>query len=491
MKSWVMTAFGLASLTACTVGPNYNVPAKATAVDPLARAPFVGAASNTVVSAPLPDHWWKLYDDARLDDLIREGLAANRDLGAAQENLARATYAVYEAESANLPSTALSGAVAVSTPPLPRAAGMPLRGVYSLGGAISYALDLAGGIRREVEAAKAGRDTLQAARDQVRMVVAAGITRDYIAACSANQTLASAQHVLDVETQTLRATERLRQGGRATAFDVTRARAAVATSGAALPPIVAQRNAAVFALTALLGRVPAQYPREVQACLAPPRLLAEIPVGDGAALIRRRPDIREAERKLAAATALIGVETAALYPQVSLGGSIGMSGPTSKFSNKSQISMSFGPIVTWTFPNVVATRARIAEAGATARAAEQTFDGAVIEALRDTETALDAYSGELQHNGSLVAARDTASEANEQAWRLFRFGRTDFLSVLSAQENLASAESSLAASNASLIDRQIGVFIALGGGWEDSASPQMSPPGADNIEQPSDVRPSP
>lgn len=276
--------------------------------------------------------------------------------------------------------------------------------------------------------------------------------------------MASAQHVLAVETQTFEATQQLRAGGRATAFDVTRARAAVETSQAALSPIVAQRSAAVFALTALLKRLPAHYPREVETCSKPPRLLAQIPVGDGAGLIRRRPDIRAAERNLASATASIGVEPAALYPQVSLGGNIGMSGLVSQFSKKSQIAVSFGPLITWSFPDIVATRARIAEAGAAARAAEKIIDATVIDALRDTETALDAYVREREHNASVRGARNSAAEANDEAWRLFRFGRTDFLSVLNAQDNLASAESALATSDTALLDKQIGVFIALGGG---------------------------
>ncbi|MGF6652224.1 NodT family efflux transporter outer membrane factor (OMF) lipoprotein [Paraburkholderia youngii] len=474
---------GIACLTACTVGPDYHVPKEALALNPGAQMPFVNASDPSLSGEPLPDHWWRLYNDQRLDSLVQEGLAANRDLGAAEQNLARAVYAVYEAKSARLPQTELSGEVGISTPPLPRASGLPLGGVYSLGGSVSLPLDLAGGIRREIEVAKYNEQASLAVRDEVRTTVAAAITRNYIAACSANQTLVSARRVLDIETQTLRATERLRSGGRATAFDVTRAHAAVDKSAAAIPPIISQRNATVFALTALLGRLPLDYPRDVQECSIPPPLLAVVPVGDGQQLIRRRPDIREAERKLASATASIGVETAALYPNVSLGGSIGMSGPISAFSKQSQIAVSVGPLVTWTFPNIAATRARIAEAGAGARAAEKNFDSVVLDALRDTEISLDAYVQEIHHNASVHAARDSAADANDQAWRLFRYGRTDFLNVLSAQENLASAESALAASNATLIDKQVSVFVALGGGWQEDGG-SVSRSGNTSINQP-------
>jgi NodT family efflux transporter outer membrane factor (OMF) lipoprotein len=454
-----------ALLTGCTVGPDYHVPEQATVNDPRAQQPFLGAAHDAFETAALPDHWWRLYRDPRLDRFVEEGLEANRDLRTAQANLSRATYVVTEARAARLPATNLAGSVGLSTPVLPRANGIPLSGVYSLGGNVSYPLDLAGGIRRAIEAARASEEATQAVRDEVRTTVAAAITRNYIAACSANRTLATALRVLDIEKQTLSATERLFKGGRSTAFDVTRAQAAVDASAATIPPILAERTAAIYSMTALMGRLPVEYPREMEGCREPPPLIRTLPVGDGAALIRRRADIRAAERELAVATASVGIETAALYPAVSLGGSVGMGGLLSSFSMASQVSFSVGPLVTWTFPNRVVAHARIAEAGAAAEAASATFDSVVIGALRDTETALNAYVQEYDRNDSLRRARDSAIKANDQAWRLFRFGRTDFLSVLSAQGTLATAESTLASSNATLIDNQINVFVALGGGW--------------------------
>src|SRR5262249_57454189 len=129
---------------------------------------------------------------------------------------------------------------------------------------------------------------------------------------------------------------RLFGGGRNTAFDVTRAQTPVHQSGAAIPPIVAQRQAALYALAALMGRPVADYPRELENCPEPPPLRRALPVGDGAALIRRRSDVRAAERDLAAATATIGVETAQLYPQVSISGSIRSAGPLSIFPSLSR-----------------------------------------------------------------------------------------------------------------------------------------------------------
>jgi NodT family efflux transporter outer membrane factor (OMF) lipoprotein len=348
-------------------------------------------------------------------------------------------------------------------------AGLPAPGTafsYSLGFDVSYPLDLAGGIRRAIESAGADAEAVRAARDQVRVTVAAAVARSYAAACSANVTLAATRRVLDIQRQSLNVEQRLQRGGRGTAFDVTRARTAVDQSAASLPAIVAERQAELYRLGALLGRAPADYPREVEGCQQPPALKALLPIGDGQALLRRRPDIRQSERNLAAATAQIGVATAQLYPQVSLGGSVGTAGPIRLLANRDTFSASIGPLVSWSWPNRSIARARIGQAGAAADTAAAQFDGTVIEALRQTETALSAYAREIDRNRALAAARDDADRATAQANRLFRFGRTGFLDVLTAQASLATAEATLAQSKATLIDRQVDVFLALGGGWE-------------------------
>jgi len=450
---------------ACTAGPDYHVPEKAVARARHARQRFDAGNEPAFAQAPLPDRWWHLYEDPRLDGYVGEAIAANADLRAADANLRRASAVVREAETARTIQTTISGgaiAAQAGNFNFPTVAGTS----YSLGFSLAYPLDLAGGIRRGIEAARANAEASVAARDQVRVVVAAGVTRSYAAACSANATLAATNAVLALLRQTLTATRRLQQGGRGTAFDVTRAQAAVEQSEATIPAIIAARQASLYELAALMGRVPADYPREVASCAHAPLLRVALPIGDGAALIRRRPDIREAERALAAATAQIGVETAQLYPQVSLGGSAGVAGPFSTFTSGTSFGGSIGPLVSWSFPNRAAVRARIAEAGAAADAAAAQFDSTVLDALRQTETALSAYARELDRDRALDAARNSAARAADQAGRLYRFGRTDFLSLLTAQANLAAAEATLAQSRATLIDRQIDVFLALGGGWE-------------------------
>jgi outer membrane protein TolC len=208
-------------------------------------------------------------------------------------------------------------------------------------------------------------------------------------------------------------------------------------------------------------------------CDTPPQLGGLIPVGDGAALLRRRPDVRQAERQLAAATARIGVATADLYPHIRLGLSVQSAGPATDFLGSDSVGWSLGPLISWTLPNTGAVQARIAQAEAGTAGALAHFDGTVLTALRETETALNAYARELDRRAALRAARAQEATVAEQAQRLYQSGRTGYLPALDAQRALAGAEAELAASEAALADDQALLFLALGGGWQaEAAAPQ-------------------
>lgn len=458
------------SLAGCVSGPDYRLPTNAVAASAQAKRAFVSSQNMAYTQAEPPNRWWRLYDDPRLDAYVSEALRANTDLRAADANLRRASATVlqYRAQgslrtdaNASASLTHAGGYTSPSSPPQ----------IYALGINWSYPLDLAGGIRRGIEAANADAQAVAATRDHVRVIVAAAVARAYVGACSANRSLAATQRVLETQRATLDATRKLAVGGRGTQFDVSRAKAAVNTSAAAIPHVVAERQAALFELAALMGRLPADYPQDVARCQQPPRLHQPIPVGDGWQLIQRRPDIRAAERNLAAATATIGVETANLYPRVSIGASAGVADSLKKLLSADSFSASIGPLLSWSWPNRRLTKARIDAAGASADAALASFDGTTLQALRQTETALSAYSQEIDRERSLALARDDAAHASGQAGRLYRFGRIGFIDVLSAEAALADAESALASSRAQLVDRQVDLFLALGGGWaeEDSA----------------------
>ncbi|PNU06614.1 efflux transporter outer membrane subunit [Novosphingobium guangzhouense] len=454
------------ALSACaTAGPDYHPPENAVSTAPSAQGAFASAKGAAFSQEPLPDRWWKLYEDPALDALVEQALAANTDLRVAEANLDRARAVLNEAAAARTLSTSISGGVDVSRQ---SSTGRALPGVVTdnLGLALSYPLDLRGKLRRAIEASSADAEATEAARDAVRVSVAAATTSAYAKVCAANYQLAVTQRVVQLQRQTLDATRRLQKGGRGTAFDVSRAAAAVESSAAALPAFTAARQNSLYLLATLLGRPPADFPTEVAGCATLPRLAGAMPVEDGAALIRRRADIRAAERTIAADTARIGVATADLYPSVSIGGSLGFSGPLHEFGSGDSFNMSLGPLLSWTFPNRPAVRARIDQADAQVRADLASFDGTVLEALRQAETAMETYARDREREAALGRAANAAGLSAQQAGKLFRFGRSDFLDLLSAQASLASAQVSHASAQTALVDDQIAVFLALGGGWQ-------------------------
>jgi outer membrane protein TolC len=225
-----------------------------------------------------------------------------------------------------------------------------------------------------------------------------------------------------------------------------------------------RRQVALYRLAALTGKPPADFPKELENCADLPRIRRPIPVGDGAQLLRRRPDIRQAERGLAAATARIGVATAALYPDITLGASAGAIGNIADLGMPAAQTWSWGPLISWTLP-LESEQARVDEAGAAAKAALARFDGVVLNALRETESSLALYQRDLERNAILHAARDKAKEASDEADSLYKAGRTPYLTGLLAQQTLTTSEQSLAASDSQVSLDQVTLFLALGGGW--------------------------
>jgi NodT family efflux transporter outer membrane factor (OMF) lipoprotein len=464
----LMLALALAGCT--TVGPDYQVPAGSVVQRPAAQGAFLEAQAGVFQQQAVSGHWWRLYNDPVLDGLVEKALSANTDLRVASANLERAQAAVQESQAQQQPTIGVN-----ASPTFGHVSGLqelqpgidpPSRWSYSAGASVSYQLDLFGQIRRAIEAASGDAQAAQAAYDATRVTVAAETARAYANMCAAGMQLASAQHSVQVQKESLDAVSRLQRAGRGTTLDVTRARSQLEQLQANLPPFQAQQRTALYRLAALTGQTPNEIPASLLQCAAAPRLTDTIPVGDGASLLRRRPDIRQAERTLAASTARIGVATADLYPKITLGLSGASGGPASMFGDRGTFGWSVGPLISWTLPNTGAVQARIAEAEANTKAAAARFDATVLNALRETESALVVYARQLDRNASLHAARDQSAEAASQARQLFQYGKTDYLTVLDAERTLATNESALAASQAELSSDQIAVFLALGGGWE-------------------------
>lgn len=462
----------LLTLAACTtVGPDYRIPAQAVIERPAAALPFASAQEVPFSGAPLPPHWWRLFHDSTLDDLISQAFKANTSLRVAAANLARARALLDETQAARQPAVSLNAAPAfgrASAAAKGLSTTLPTLASYEAGIGVSYQSDVYGRIARAVEAAGADAQAAQAAYDLTRVTVAADTARAYADACSSGRQLAMARRSVELQAQFTRSTEQRVRAGRGTALDTSRARSQLAQLQAALPPLQAQRRTALQRLAVLTGELPSRLPAAAARCDQPPRLGSNspIPVGDGAALLQRRPDIRQAERALAGATALIGVATADLYPTISLGLSAGGSGPLSGFGSGNSFHWSLGPLISWSLPSTGTARARIAQAQAGSDAALARFDAAVLNALRETESALTVYARELDRNAALKEASLQSALASQQAASLTRHGRGDFLTSLDAERTLAAADSALAASDAQLTSDQLALFLALGGGWE-------------------------
>jgi NodT family efflux transporter outer membrane factor (OMF) lipoprotein len=470
-RTLALTALAAALAACTTVGPNYKVPDDAIVKRPAANAAFIGAAEASFTSAPLPPEWWRLYQDPVLDKLIAKAFAANTDLRVADANLRRAHAQLEEVEEKKHPDIEASvapqyGRIAGASLGIPET--LPRTFLYEGDVRISYQVDMWGRIKRAIEAVEADGDAVQAASDLAHVMVAADTTRAYAEACSAGYQLKVAQGSVDLQGKFVKLTGERITRGRGTALESSRAQAQFEQLRASLPPLEARRRVALYRLAVLTGEVPGAFPKDVAECATPPRVVATIPVGDGAALLRRRPDVRQAERHLAGATARIGVATAELYPNISLGASFGSVGMFKQFDDANTWKWTLGPLISWNLPSSSSARSHIAEAQAGTDAALARFDGVVLNALRETESALTVYARELDRNSALRAARDQSALAARQSAKLYQFGRTDFLSQLDADRTLATAEGALAASDAQLAADQVQLFLALGGGWENT-----------------------
>lgn len=467
-----------ALLVACAVGPK----APDAPLPPLASGAFVsvtpGTANGAVASTPARDDWWRLYADPTLDGLIEQAFAQNNELEAAVANLRAVRASLSEARAGRLPTTnanaaASYGRSSANAGTIPGVtAGEPLdeTELYDVGLDVAYEVDLFGRVGSTIRAARADADAQAAALDVVRVSVAAETARAYADACSANAQIVVAERSLALQQDTVDLTQRLLEGGAGTALDTARARSLLASTRATLPTLRAQRDGALYRLSTLTGVTAAEASVAARACARPPQLSQPIPIGDGAALLARRPDVRQAERSLAAAAARVNVATASLYPTISLGGALGTTAADAgDLGDDASFNFSVGPLISWSFPNILVARARIAAADARTDAALASFDQTVLLALQETETALTNYANELDRRAALTEARDQAANAARLARLRFDAGADSFLTVLDAQRTEASAEATLAQSDALVTTYQIALFKALAGGWQGEA----------------------
>ncbi|MFL6855407.1 MAG: efflux transporter outer membrane subunit [Sphingomicrobium sp.] len=457
LKQFTTLASALA-LAACAAGPDYAPPATASA----AAGPFIAANTPAVQPlAPVQGDWWRLYDDPVLDRLVKDALGANTDVRAAVARLSRARAALKEVKVDRLPQGGVSAGVTRGRDQGQNDASTS----FDAGLSVAYEVDLFGRVSRNVEAARGDVAAAEADADAVRVAIVAETARAYADAASAAERLEVARRIVELLDQSLKLTERRVEVGLTTRLDTARIAALRNQRQAEIPAIAAERDNALFRLAMLTGRGPAEQPQTAGARNLSQKLSQPIPVGDGAGLLARRPDIRASERRLAAATARIGVATAELYPTISLGGSLGSSATSigNLFSNP--IGFLLGPLISWSFSDHARARARVAGAEAGAQEALAEFDGTVLRSLQETETALSAYANALRRREALKAARDEAEVAANIIRAQQREGQVDSLALLDAERTFAESEAELTDMDGQVVTTQIDLFRALGGGW--------------------------
>ncbi len=462
-----LAAVSALALGACTVGPDY--------VAPVPAAPAAGAvvspAGPAVSAAPAVEgDWWRLYKDAVLDALVADALKANTDVRVAVARLDRARASLREVRADRTPQVGVGGSAQYGRLPAGQSFGATggdrENWFVDVGLDVAYEVDLFGRISRNIEAARGDVQAATADVEAVRVAVAAETTRAYADAVSSAERLAVAERIVGLLDQSLTMMRKRERAGLVTPLDSARIEALKNQRQADIPTLAAERQSALFRLATLTGRAPAELPAQAGARQTSLVLDQPIPVGDGAALLARRPDVRAAERRLASSTARIGVATADLYPRISLGGSVGSTGVG--FGNvfgANPLTWLLGPLINWSI-NQAPARARIAGAESESRVALAQFDGTVLTALEETETALTRYQRLLERREALGSARNAAQTAARINRARLREGQIDSLELLDAERTLADAEAQLAEANAQISRAQVNLFRALGGGWQ-------------------------
>ncbi len=443
--------------TGCMVGPAYHAP------KPAVPSAWVGAKETqqpTIVTAQPADlaRWWRQLQDPVLTSLVEDALKANLSLALAEASLRQARAMRGVAAASLLPSVTATGTIQRQTGGLYVVNGGS-RNLFQIGFDAAWEMDLFGGVRRNVESANAN---VQAAIENVRDVdvtVAAEAALDYVQLRGYQQQIVVARNSLKVQQQTLDITRKLYQAGFDSGLDMASAQSALATTEAQIPVLETSARQSIYALSVLLARPPGDLVERLSSTGELPRMPEQIPAGLPSDLLRRRPDIRQAEAQLHSATAQIGVAVAQLFPQFSLTGG-------ASFQNSLDRSLFLGPAVTWPIFQGGAIVSNIHAQEALRDEAFVTYQQTVLTALQDVENALIAFADEQKHYRSLndaVAADHKSVNLNQ---RLFEEGQTNFLSVLTAQGTLYTDENAFTQSRENQAADLIALYKALGGGWE-------------------------
>ncbi|MBA6116940.1 TolC family protein [Pseudomonas sp. NC26] len=449
------------ALAACAVGPDYKTPDTEPArldSDVQAKA-FDRSRFESV--------WWKQFDDPVLNQLVQASLEGNRDLRVAFARLKSARAIRDDAANDQLPVVTSRASSEIGKGQIPGQTEQRVNSErYDLGLDMAWELDLFGRIQRQIEASDAQAAAAQADLQQLQVSLIAELVDAYgqLRGAQLREKIAVANLKTQQESRNITVT--LRDAGVGNELDVVRADARLAGVEATVPQLQAEQARARHRIATLLG----QRPDALTVDLSPkalPAIAKALPVGDPGELLRRRPDIRSAERQLAAATANVGVATADLFPRVSLSGFLGFTAARgSQIGSSAANAWGLGPSITWAAFDLGSVRARLRGAKADAEGALANYEQQVLLALEESANAFSDYDKTQQRLLSLMRQSDASRKAADLASVRYREGTVDYLVLLDAERERLSAEDAQAQGEVELYRGIVSIYKALGGGWQ-------------------------
>ena len=476
---------GLLVLGGCIVGPDYHAPLVSMPVS-FASTSSTQPADTSSPSADL-SRWWLAFDDMELQSLLGRAFNANLDMRAAEFRLveARSQLGVQQASfypAANFTGSytrqqiskngfftpgGTSGSSSIPSSELSHLGLKQRNDLYQVGFDASWELDLFGGVRRGIQAAGADAEAAVEDRRSVMVSLLGDVARYYVQYRGLQRQIAITQQNIRADEDTLEVTRTQFQKGLTSYLDVARAESQLRTSEAQLPAQDTSLKQAMYQLGVLLGADPASLSEELATPAPIPTPRRRVPQGLPSDLLRRRPDVRQAERQLAAATARIGVAVADLYPKFSLTGQFGQQSlRLSALANSASTIWSFGPGVSWDLFDAGRVRSTIDVYNARQQQALINYKQKILLSLQDVDNALTAHANEQRRNVSLVQAVKSSQDAFDLASSQYVGGLTPFLNVLDAQRTLHAAQDQLAQSDTAVASDLVALYKALGGGWD-------------------------
>jgi NodT family efflux transporter outer membrane factor (OMF) lipoprotein len=435
--------------------------------------PAEGSGPQLIVSQETADlaEWWTVLGDRSLDSLLSRAIQQNLDVKIAIErvNQARALRGVAKAQqypTVDAIGDYQRGRVSANSP-IGEALSTHSFSDWQGGFDASWELDLFGRIRRSVEAANADLEAFDEARRDVLVRLLAETARDYVELRGSQRRLAVANDTLKAQRDTLELVKARRAAGAVGDLDVSRAEADVRTTEAAIPSLQGDIDEAIFSIGALLGEEPGVHYDELVAAQPIPVPTKAIPIGLPSELLRRRPDIRQAEMQFASATARIGVATADFYPRFSITGSFVMDATKlSRVGNWDSRQFGIGPTVTWNIFDAERIANNVTFSESRQREALIQYQQVVVDSLKEVETAMSRYVKEFSRHQSLEEAVKNNERSVSLAKQQYQAGSIDLLQVLDTQRSLFASQDQLALSDQAISTELIALYKSLGGGWE-------------------------